>query len=125
MMSVSKELIDSLNAQRVRRRGEIETYAKLEWRGNLGSLELRASSRSRGKGWAERVRAWIRRPADEARVAPTRVAPVVVHRVRIDPEVELLVSLRAPTIGSAADFGGGSGPAGSLLPADLTIHERS
>ncbi len=123
-MSISKEMVDSANAYRLRKRGDIETYARLEWGGHLGSLELRSRSSRQRSDWLQRFRVWVRRPTREDHAVPTRASPVVVHRVRIGPELELLVSLAAPALAAETGFPNAPRDPGPPIPADFVLGER-
>lgn len=124
MMPISRALVDSANAFRVRRRGEIETYSRLEWGGRMGSLELLGRSHRPRSDWLHRLRAWARRPAHRDQPVPARASPVVVHRVRIEPDIELLVSLATPALAGGTGFRNATADPRSPIPAELVVGEH-
>ncbi len=123
MMPITKEVLDRTVAERHARPGELATYARLEWRGQMHWLSGFTRERPRGHlrfGWLRR-----RAPAPTPDSPPqTPKAPVVLHRVRIEPDLEILISLRGPDAAAGAGFGRGARESEGSLVARLGVDER-
>ncbi len=124
MIPISKALVDSATAFRVGKRGDIEMYSRLEWGGRMGSLEPKSGSHRPRSDWLHRLRAWVRRPAHGHQPVPARASPVVVHRLRIEPDLELLVSLAAPTLAGGTGFRNAAADPRSPSPAEIVRGEH-